>query len=257
MAVRFMAVELARPTVGCGPACRRASSSTSSTCARSILRRARACTGGSSPRCRSPMRPRPSRSPTCRRAIEQLFRTLKTQGFDIEAVRIGEDGPRSKLTMAALIAAVTIQQLVHARDGGAGQSRLRPVTDAFGPDDLPLIEALCKSLEGKTERQRNPHPRGSLAYAAWVCARLADGPATTASPGPSSCSRAGSSSKPPNAAPPSWPRNAMCRMPSPEGEVESRSKARPGEGLRPHHRALRFLPAISLRGEKIASSDRP
>src|SRR5215213_8264961 len=27
-------------------------------------------------------------------AIEQLFRTLKTKGFDIEAVRIGEDGPR-------------------------------------------------------------------------------------------------------------------------------------------------------------------
>ena len=121
------------------------------------------------------MRPRPSRSPTCTAAAgrsSKLFRTLKTQGFDIEAVRIGEDAPRTKLTMAALVAAVTIQQLVHARDGGAGQSRLRPVTDAFDPDDLPLLEALCKSLEGRTERQRNPHPRGSLAYAAWVCAGL-------------------------------------------------------------------------------------
>jgi len=29
-------------------------------------------------------------------------------------VRIGEDAPRTKLTMAALVAAVTIQQLVHA-----------------------------------------------------------------------------------------------------------------------------------------------
>ena len=133
------------------------------------------------------MRPRPSRSPTCtgrRWAIEQLFRTLKTQGFDIEAVRIGEDAPRTKLTMAALIAAVTIQQLVHARDGGAGQSRLRPVTDAFDPDDLPLLEALCQSLEGKTERQRNPHPRGSLAYAAWVCARLGGWTGYYGKPGP-------------------------------------------------------------------------
>ena len=117
-------------------------------------------------------------------AIEQLFRTLKTKGFDIEAVRIGEDAPRSKLTMAALVAAVTIQQLVHARDGGAGQSRLRPVTDAFDPDDLPLIEALCQSLEGKTERQRNPHPRGSLAYAAWVCARLGGWTGYYGKPGP-------------------------------------------------------------------------
>ena len=86
--------------------------------------------------------------------------------------------------MAALIAAVTIQQLVHARDGGAGQSRLRPVTDAFDPDDLPLIEALCQSLEGKTERQRNPHPKGSLAYAAWVCARLGGWTGYYGKPGP-------------------------------------------------------------------------
>ncbi|MCY4318850.1 MAG: hypothetical protein OXE76_06605 [Alphaproteobacteria bacterium] len=28
------------------------------------------------------------------------------------------------------------------------------------------------TLEGRTERQKNPHPPGSLAFAAWVCARL-------------------------------------------------------------------------------------
>ena len=91
-------------------------------------------------------------------AIEQLFRTLKTKGFDIEAVRIGEDGPRSKLAMAALVAAVTIQQLVHARDGGARQSRLRPVTDAFGADDLPLIEALCKASKARPNDNATPTP---------------------------------------------------------------------------------------------------
>ena len=40
------------------------------------------------------------------------------------------------------------------------------------PEDIPLLEAYCAKLAGKTERQKNPHPRGSLAYAAWVCARL-------------------------------------------------------------------------------------
>ncbi len=105
-------------------------------------------------------------------AIEQLFRTLKTKGFDIEALRIGEDAPRASSSMAALVAAVTIQQLVHARDGGAGKA-------ASGPSPTPSTlttclssKPLCQSLEGKTERQKNPHPRGSLAYAAWVCARL-------------------------------------------------------------------------------------
>ena len=85
---------------------------------------------------------------------------------------------------AALIAAVTIQQLVHARDGGAA-GPLRPVSDAFEPDDIPLHRSLLRqSFEGKTQRQKNPHPKGSLAYAAWVCARLGGWTGYYGKPGP-------------------------------------------------------------------------
>ncbi len=115
-------------------------------------------------------------------AIEQLFRTLKTQGFDIEGLRIEDPDPRDKLVMATLIAAVAIQQMVHARDGGPGP--LRPSTDAFELEDLPLLEAFCAKLEGKTERQKNPHPKASLAYAAWVCARLGGWTGYYGKPGP-------------------------------------------------------------------------
>lgn len=115
-------------------------------------------------------------------AIEQLFRTLKTQGFDVEDIRIQEDAPRDKLITATFIAGVIIQQLVHARDGGPGP--LRPATDAFDADDRRMIEAFCVKLEGKTERQRNPHPKGSLAYAAWVCARLGGWTGYYGKPGP-------------------------------------------------------------------------
>jgi hypothetical protein len=115
-------------------------------------------------------------------AIEQLFRTLKTQGFDIEGLRIEDPVPRDKLITAALIAAVAIQQLVHARDGGSGP--LRPCTDVFQPEDLPLLEAYCAKLEGKTQRQKNPHPKGSLAYAAWICARLGGWTGYYGKPGP-------------------------------------------------------------------------
>ena len=117
-------------------------------------------------------------------AIEQLFRTLKSQGFDIEGLLIEEETPLRRLVMAALIAAITIQQLVHARDGGQRPGPLRPVTDAFPPEDAPLLEAFCAKLEGKTERQKNPHPKGSLAYAAWVCARLGGWTGYYGKPGP-------------------------------------------------------------------------
>jgi len=116
--------------------------------------------------------------------IEQVFRTMKTKGFDIEALRIGEPDIRFKLVTATLIAAVTIQQLVHARDGDASGGPLRPITDVVEPDDIPLLRAFSADLEGKTARQKNPHPPGSLAYAAWVCARLGGWTGYYGKPGP-------------------------------------------------------------------------
>jgi hypothetical protein len=116
-------------------------------------------------------------------AIEQLFRTMKTEGFDIEALRMNDDRPRRVLVAATLIAAVAVQQLVHAREGG-DPARLRPLADAFEPEDQALLEAHCAELEGKTQRQKNPHPRGSLAYAAWTLGRLGGWTGYYGKPGP-------------------------------------------------------------------------
>jgi len=111
--------------------------------------------------------------------IEQVFRTLKTKGFDVEALRIAE-GPFEKLIAAALVAAVTVFQLVRERDGAAK----RPLTDVLDPADRPALEAINTKLEGKTLRQKNPHPKGSLAYAAWVFARLGGWTGYYGKPGP-------------------------------------------------------------------------
>jgi len=111
--------------------------------------------------------------------IEQVFRTMKTKGFQIEALR-QQEGPLQKLVTAILIAAITTMQLVAERDGAAG----RPFDDALDPDDLPALERVCQSLEGKTQRQKNPHPKGSLAYATWVFARLGGWTGYYGKPGP-------------------------------------------------------------------------
>lgn len=100
--------------------------------------------------------------------IEQVFRTLKGQGLAIEESQILDPETLAKLATAALIAAVRVMQLVHARDGATGQV----LADAFPADDEPLIEALVAKLEGKTEKQKNPHPSGTLARVAWVIGRL-------------------------------------------------------------------------------------
>ncbi|MCC8943367.1 IS4 family transposase [Bradyrhizobium sp. Arg68] len=112
--------------------------------------------------------------------IEQLFRTMKTKGFDVEALRQEQDGPLEKLVTVILIAAIKVMQLVAERDG----ETKRPLHDVFDPDDRPVLERVCQTLEGKTAKQKNPHPKGSLAYAAWVFARLGGWTGYYGKPGP-------------------------------------------------------------------------
>ncbi len=102
--------------------------------------------------------------------IEEYFRTLKTAGFRIENAEISDPKVMVRFAALAAIAAITVTQLLRARDNPSGQS----MRDAFDPDDEPLIEAVCKDYEGNkpTKRQTNPYPRGTLAYATWVMARL-------------------------------------------------------------------------------------
>jgi hypothetical protein len=112
--------------------------------------------------------------------IEEFFHTLKTAGFNIEAADIGNPQVMIKFVAAATIAAVTVMQLVKARDGTTGQG----LPDAFELVDQPILEALSTQLEGKTARQKNPHPRGSLAFAAWVIGRLGGWTGYYGKPGP-------------------------------------------------------------------------
>ena len=112
--------------------------------------------------------------------IEEFFRTLKTAGFDIEAADISEPQAMINFVAAATIAAVTVKQLVQARDGNTDQL----LSDAFDPDDQPILEAVSATLEGKTARQRNPHPKGSLAFGGWVIARLGGWTGYYGKPGP-------------------------------------------------------------------------
>ena len=111
--------------------------------------------------------------------IEQLFRTIKSKGFDIESVSM-ETAPFRTLCAMTLVAGVSCMQMVQDRDGSAK----RPLRDVFEAEDRPALEAVSATLEGKTEKQKNPHPKGSLAFAAWVCARLGGWTGYYGKPGP-------------------------------------------------------------------------
>jgi hypothetical protein len=100
--------------------------------------------------------------------IEQLFWTLKRQGFDIEASQLETAEAIAKLALLAIQAAVTVMELVRARDG----QDPRPAAELFEPPEIEVMEALQPELEGRTQRQKNPWPKHSLAWATWTVARL-------------------------------------------------------------------------------------
>jgi hypothetical protein len=100
--------------------------------------------------------------------IEQVFRTMKSQGFALEDSQIETPEVMAKLVLAVLIAALRAMQLVYARSGTTGQK----LGDAMDEASEPLVEALTTKLEGKTEKLKNPHAKGTLARLAWVIGRL-------------------------------------------------------------------------------------
>jgi hypothetical protein len=114
--------------------------------------------------------------------IEQLFRTSKSQGLKLESSQVEDVDALFKLAAIAMIAATKIMQLVLARAGTVD----RPATDVVAPEQLPVLEVLQASLEGKTAKQKNPHLKHSIAWLAWIIARLGGwtGYASERPPGP-------------------------------------------------------------------------
>ena len=119
--------------------------------------------------------------------IEEFFRTLKSAGFRIEDAKMSDPAAFMNFAALAAIAAVTVTQMVRARDNPSGQL----LADAFDPDDKLLLMAICKDYEGEapTARQKNPHPPDTLAFATWVIARLGAWTGYYGKPGPATLAR--------------------------------------------------------------------
>ncbi len=99
--------------------------------------------------------------------IEQVFRALKSDGLSLDDSQVVAAERMFNLAAIALAGAVRTVQLVDARDGGP-----RPASDVIDANFAVALERLSKKLEGKTQRQKNPHPPDSLAFVAWIAARL-------------------------------------------------------------------------------------
>jgi hypothetical protein len=99
--------------------------------------------------------------------IEQTFRACKNDGLGLPDLQTHQADRLFKMAALAIGAAVRTIQLVDARDGGT-----RSGSEVAEPEVLQAAAAIGPTLEGKTQRQKNPHPAGSLPWLAWIVARL-------------------------------------------------------------------------------------
>ena len=114
--------------------------------------------------------------------IEQFFRSMKTQGLRIEDSQLKTADGLMKLVAIAAKAAAIIIQCVQAHHG----SENVPAAVAFSPDEIEVLDVINRRLYGKTKLTHNPHPSGTLAWAAWIIARFGGwtGYASHRPPGP-------------------------------------------------------------------------
>ncbi|MDR9443277.1 MAG: IS4 family transposase [Schleiferiaceae bacterium] len=100
--------------------------------------------------------------------IEELFRVIKSKGFRIESSQLGSGAAIKKLTALVLEAALHTMRLKLALQK-KDQDKASLI---FNQKQLALLSILLKKVEGKTAKQKNPYIKDTLAWAAWIIARL-------------------------------------------------------------------------------------
>lgn len=114
--------------------------------------------------------------------LEECFRTMKRQGYRIEECQVTNFESLKKISILTLQMALITMALIRVRDKQSKEKASR----FFSQDEQQCLKTLSKTLEGKTEKQKNRFRTGSLSWAAWIIARLGgwNGYASERPPGP-------------------------------------------------------------------------
>lgn len=101
--------------------------------------------------------------------VEEVFKIVKKEGFDIEASELEYASSVRKLTL--MIMEVIIKLFLMRLAYSAPETDIA-AESCFTHDELEFLEHQIKSLEGKTEKQKNPFKQKQLKRYTWAIARL-------------------------------------------------------------------------------------
>lgn len=99
--------------------------------------------------------------------IELLFGTLKSSGLCVEASQLETGKGLKNLCLIAMQVALKINQLTQGRD----RQDISAET-VFSKKEIVVLMAVQPHYEGTTDRQKNLYKQESLAWSAWIIARM-------------------------------------------------------------------------------------
>lgn len=100
--------------------------------------------------------------------VEEMFRLMKTEAFDVESSELEKPENLFKLGILVMEASLMIKQLKAVRDE---ESQIK-VDSLFSPEEIECLAALNTELKGTTDKQSNPFNNESLSWASWIIARI-------------------------------------------------------------------------------------
>ncbi|RYZ49326.1 MAG: IS4 family transposase [Sphingobacteriales bacterium] len=108
---------------------------------------------------------------SCRWMIEEVFRILKKEGFNIEASELeyGKGVRKLCLLMLETIVKLFLMQIAYAMPEEEG---IIAPQSCFSEQEIECMELQMRQLEGRTEKLKNPYKPSDLKRYIWVIARL-------------------------------------------------------------------------------------
>jgi hypothetical protein len=105
---------------------------------------------------------------TCRWIIEEVFRILKREGFNIEASELSQGKAIRKLCLMMLETIIKLFIMQIAYD----ITEETEPRSCFNEVEIECLEMQIGQLEGRTEKLKNPYNRSDLKRYIWAIARL-------------------------------------------------------------------------------------
>jgi hypothetical protein len=108
---------------------------------------------------------------TWRWFIEELFRMLKKEGFNIEGSELETGWSIRKLTVMLMDTILKLMQM-HIAYNEPEEANVPAADLLFSREEQVCLTAVNKAMEGKTEALKNPFPIGKLNHAVWTLSRM-------------------------------------------------------------------------------------